>query len=95
MAQFQVDSEQVASANLAIQNTISRLQCESDALHAQLTALQASWTGAAASGFQDMLGRWRSTSAAVDQQLGEIGHSLATAAQQYAEIEAANLRLFG
>jgi hypothetical protein len=42
-----------------------------------------------------MLGRWRATSAAVDQQLSEIGHALATAAQQYAEIEAANLRLFG
>lgn len=95
MAQFQVDSEQVASANLAIQNTIARLQYEADALHAQLTALQGSWTGAAAAGFQDMLGRWRATSTAVDQQLGEIGQSLATAAQQYADIEAANLRLFG
>lgn len=95
MPQFQVDSDQVASANLVIQNTIIKLQSEVDSLHNQLTALQGSWTGAAASGFQDMLGRWRNTAALVDAQLAEIGRSLAVAAQQYAEIEAANLRLFG
>ena len=95
MAQFQVDSEQISAANLNIQNTIAKLQTEVDALHAQLTALQSSWTGMASSGFQDMLGRWRTTASAVDAQLSEIGIALATAARQYADIETANLRLFG
>ena len=95
MAQFQVDSEQISAANLNIQNTITKLQTEVDALHAQLTSLQTSWTGMASSGFQDMLGRWRATAGAVDAQLNEIGAALATAARQYSEIETANLRLFG
>lgn len=95
MANFQVDSDQIALANANLQQTIGRLHLEVDSLHAQLVSLQSSWTGLAANGFQDTLGRWRTTAAAVHSQLGELGQALATAAQQYADIEAANLRLFG
>lgn len=94
MTHFQVDSEQIIAANLTIQGTISRINAEVETLHAQLTGLQSSWTGVAANGFQELIGRWRTTSATVDGQLAEIGNSLAIAAQQYAEIEAANSRLF-
>ncbi|MEN9606272.1 MAG: hypothetical protein RL605_100 [Actinomycetota bacterium] len=95
MANFQVDSDQIALANANIQQTIALLHHEVDALHGQLVALQSSWTGLAANGFQDTLGRWRTTASAVHAQLGELGLALSTAAQQYADIEAANLRLFG
>lgn len=94
MTHFQVDSDQIVAANLTIQGTISRISSEVEALHAQLTGLQSSWSGVAASGFQDLLGRWRVTAAAVDGQLAEIGQALSIAAHQYAEIEAANSRLF-
>ncbi|MFM5968365.1 MAG: WXG100 family type VII secretion target [Micrococcales bacterium] len=94
MAQFQVDSEQIGSANASIQATISKLQTEVDALHAQLVTLQNSWTGIASAGFQEMVNRWRTTAVAVDAQLSELGQALSIAAHQYADIEAANLRLF-
>lgn len=94
MAQFAVDSEAVQLANVNIQATIGRLQQEVSTLHAQLQGLQGSWQGMAASSFQDVLSRWRITSDSVEAQLGEIGTALGHAASQYAEIEAANQRLF-
>ena len=94
MTNFSVDSEQVMAANVAIQNTISRISTEADTLHAQLQNLQGSWTGVAANSFQDLVVRWRATAASVDAQLGELGTALSVAAHQYAEIEIANQRLF-
>lgn len=94
MAQFMVDSEAVQLANVNIQGTIGRLQQEVSTLHTQLQGLQGSWQGAAAASFQDVLTRWRLTSDSVEAQLAEIGAALGHAAQQYAEIEAANQRLF-
>lgn len=94
MAQFMVDSEAVQLANVNIQATISRLQQEVGTLHAQLQGLQGSWQGIAASSFQEVMTRWRLTSDSVEAQLAEIGTALGHAANQYAEIEAANQRLF-
>ena len=94
MTNFSVDSEQVMAANVAIQNTISRLANESDTLHVQLQNLQGSWTGLAANSFQELALRWRATAASVDEQLGELGTALSVAAAQYSEIEYSNQRLF-
>lgn len=94
MTQFSVDSERVLAANSTIQATISRLQSEVSSLQAQLTSLQDSWQGQAAMSFQELILRWRGTSDQVEAQLGQIGQALAYAAQQYAEIEHANQRLF-
>lgn len=94
MPQFSVDSERVLAANTMIQSTIVRLQQEVETLHSQLIALQDSWQGQAATSFQELVIRWRTTSDAVDAQLGELGAALAFAATQYAEIESSNQRLF-
>jgi WXG100 family type VII secretion target len=94
MTHFSVDSEQVMAANLAIQNTISRISSEADTLLAQLQSLQSSWTGVAANSFQELVIRWRATAASVDSQLSELGSALGVAASQYAEIEYSNQRLF-
>ncbi len=94
MSHFTVDSEQVLAANAQIQSTIGRLQTEINALHGQLQGLQSSWQGVAANSFQDLVRRWRVTQTSVETQLAEIGSALAMAAQQYSEIEQANLRLF-
>jgi WXG100 family type VII secretion target len=94
MTHFSVDSEQVMLANQNIQNTIGRLTSEADNLQAQLVALQTSWTGQAANNFQELVVRWRATAGAVDAQLAELGSALSIAANQYAEIEFANQRLF-
>lgn len=94
MTHFSVDSEQVLAANTNIQSTISRLQAEVENLHANLQGLQNSWQGAAATSFQELVGRWRITATTVQQQLGEVSTALAFAAKQYSEIEQANVRLF-
>ncbi|MFM7030106.1 MAG: WXG100 family type VII secretion target [Micrococcales bacterium] len=94
MTRFLVDSEEVLAANSVVQSTIHKLQSDVDTLHTQLNALQSSWQGQAANSFQELALRWRTTAGLVQQQLGEIGQALAIAAQQYAEIEATNQRLF-
>lgn len=94
MSRFSVDSELVLAANGMIQSTISKIQGDVTALHGQLSGLQDSWQGQAASSFQELVARWRTTANLVDQQLSEIGKALAFAAAQYAEIEQANQRLF-
>lgn len=94
MTQFTVDSEQVRAANGSIQGTITRINQEVDLLHGQLVGLQSTWTGMAANSFQELAAQWRATSATVESQLAALGNSLATAANQYAEIELANQRLF-
>jgi WXG100 family type VII secretion target len=94
MAYFSVDSEQVFAANAHIQSTIGRLQGEISTLHSQLATLEGSWQGAAATSFQELMVRWKSAAEALEQNLGQIGHALGIAAQQYADIEAANQRLF-
>ena len=94
MSHFSVDSEQVLAANSNIQSTIERLRSEITALHSQLQGLQNSWQGVAANSFQSLVQRWRVTQTSVETQLAEIGSALALAAQQYSEIEQANVRLF-
>ena len=94
MAYFTVDSERVLAGNATIQSTISRLQEEVTTLHGQLSALQDSWQGVASNSFQELILRWKATSDSVEAQLGQIGQALAIAANQYAEIEQANQRLF-
>lgn len=94
MTYFSVDSEQVLAANTHIQASIVRLQAELSTLHGQLSGLEGSWQGVAANSFQELMLRWRTSAAALEQSLGQIGQALSIAAQQYSEIESSNQRLF-
>ncbi|MDQ1580725.1 MAG: hypothetical protein QOD05_1500 [Microbacteriaceae bacterium] len=94
MTTFQVDSEAVLSATSAVRASIDRIQAEVGGLHGQLTSLQSSWSGQAATAFQGVITDWRATEQRVEEGLAAINQALTQAAQQYAEIEAANARLF-
>ena len=94
MTRYQVDSDAVLSATGAVQNSISRIQAEVSGLHGQLTNLQGSWTGQAATAFSTTVTDWKATQQRVEENLTAINHALTQAGQQYAEIEAANARLF-
>ena len=94
MTIFRVDSEQVLAANSNIQVTIGKLQSEVESLYSQMQSLEGAWQGAAEPSFQELVKRGRLTANTVEQQLGEVGNALALAAQQYNDIEQANLRLF-
>jgi early secretory antigenic target protein ESAT-6 len=94
MTRYQVDSEAVLSATASVRATIGRLQAEVSGLHGQLLNLQGSWTGQAATAFQGVVTDWKATQQRVEENLAAINQALAMAAQQYAEIEATNARLF-
>lgn len=94
MTRYTVDSEAVIGAAGAISATVARLQTEAGSLHAQLEALQGSWSGQAAVAFQGVVSQWRTAQAGLEQALAGIDRALRTASQQYAEIELANARLF-
>jgi early secretory antigenic target protein ESAT-6 len=94
MVRYQVDAEAVSTATTAVQSSIGRIQSEVSGLHSQLTNLQSSWTGQASDAFQGIIADWRSTQQRVEESLTAINNALSHAGQQYAEIEAANSRLF-
>ncbi|NAZ83977.1 WXG100 family type VII secretion target [Kineococcus sp. R8] len=94
MSTFQVDSAQVASASLAVQTSSTAIAAETEGMLRNLQALEASWKGQAATGFQSVTAQWRATQERVRLSLEEIQRALATAGQQYADVEAANTRMF-
>jgi len=94
MAIFSVDSDAVLSSTTVVRGTIDRLQGEVNALLAQLTGLQSSWTGAAAAAFQSSVEQWRATQRTVEESLGGINAALTLAGRQYAEAEQSSMSLF-
>lgn len=94
MTRFQVDSDAVSAATGAVQAAIGRIQAEVGGLHGQLVNLEGSWTGQAAAAFQGVVVDWKATQQRVEESLAAINAALSQAAQQYAEIELQNARLF-
>lgn len=94
MTTYHVDAAQVSAATQSVQGTIGRIQSEVASLLAQLTGLQSSWSGQAATAFQGAVADWRATQLHVEQSLTQLSHALGVAATQYADAEQANARLF-
>ena len=94
MSRYVVDSDAIDIARAAAHATVGRIQTDVAALHAQLQGLQESWSGGAAIAFQGTANDWRSTQQLVEEALRQITIALQTASQQYADVEAANTRLF-
>lgn len=94
MTRYQVDSEAVLSATGAVRTSIGRIQSEVAGLYSQLTNLQGSWTGQAATAFGAVVTDWKVTQQRVEENLAAINRALTQAGQQYADIESANARLF-
>ena len=94
MSVFSVDSDAVFSATSAVRQTIERLQADSTAMLAQLTLLQHSWTGMAATAFQANIDQWRATQRQVEETLAGINAALASAGRQYVDAEQVNVGLF-
>jgi 6 kDa early secretory antigenic target len=95
MTRYTVDSDAVAAAAATITATVGRLQSDASALQSGLAALEATWTGQAATAFQGVVQQWRSTQANLEQVLAQIDSALRTAGAQYVDVELANARLFG
>ncbi|WP_230671771.1 WXG100 family type VII secretion target [Rathayibacter sp. Leaf248] len=95
MTRYQTDIDAMTTMTGTAHGYMDRIQTEVSGLLAQLTGLEAVWQGQASNAFQGVVGVWRSTQAQVDEGLATITLALGTAAQQYADTEQANARLFG
>lgn len=94
MTRYQVDSEAVIAATAATRGSIGRLQAEAAGLQSNLTGLQNTWSGSAATAFQGLLGEWVAAYQRVEQTLAAINEALAHAGQGYAEVEQQAARMF-
>jgi WXG100 family type VII secretion target len=94
MTRYQVDSEEVFGAAGAVRASADRIQAEVGGMLAQLTNLQGSWMGQAATAFTGVVADWRTTQQRVVESLEGINQALGQAGAQYAETEQANARLF-
>jgi 6 kDa early secretory antigenic target len=94
MTRYQVDSEEVFGAAGAVRASADRIQAEVAGMLAQLTNLQGSWMGQAATAFTGVVADWRTTQQRVVESLEGINQALGQAGAQYAETEQANARLF-
>ncbi len=94
MVQFNVDSAQVAQGALAARRHGEAIRGEVQAMTALLSQMEGTWRGGAAAAFQSALGQWRVTQQQVESALAALANALDTAAQQYAEVESVNARMF-
>lgn len=94
MAQFNVNSDDLALKSTAVKGSVDRIRTEVDAMKRNLLDLQASWTGTAATNFQSLMAEWHATELKVEASLESINSTLSMAATQYAQAEAANTRMF-
>ncbi len=95
MASFHVDSDALSTASQHIHGTIDRMSGDVHALTAQLTALDASWSGPAATAFRTLIDEWNTSHLRMDDSLRAIGDALARIQAHYLETETTNLRLLG
>ncbi len=94
MTRYQVDSEAVITATAAARGSIGRFQAEAAGLQSNLTGLQSTWSGSAATAFQGLLGDWAAAYQRVEQTLTALNEALAHAGQGYADVEQQAARMF-
>lgn len=94
MAQFNVNSDDLAIKSTAVSGSVDRIRMEVDGMKRNLMDLQSTWTGSAATNFQALLQEWHATQVKVEASLESINSALSMAATQYAQAEDANTRMF-
>lgn len=93
-AQFQVDTDRIVATAGDIARISSEIEGQVNLMMARLNGLQDAWTGAAAAQFQGVVAQWQGTQRQVRASLDSIGQVLSVAGSQYAETEAAAVRMF-
>lgn len=94
MSVFSVDINEVSRTSALVQSSVESVRAEVASLMANLTTLEASWTGVAATQFHQLAEEWRLTQAQVEAALEQIGTRLQVAASQYAQAESQATGLF-
>ncbi|MFP5316501.1 MAG: WXG100 family type VII secretion target [Actinomycetes bacterium] len=94
MTYFNVNTDSLAAKSAEVQNTITRLQAEVNAMQAGLRSLESEWQGQASQNFQQLVTDWRATQVRVEESLAGINQALGVAGEQYAQAELSNARMF-
>jgi len=94
MSAYTVDTDALFITNVRARATIGRLRSESQALKAELTQLQSSWTGAASAAFQECGDQWAAAQMHLEQVLDSISNALGAAATQYSDADQFSASLF-
>ncbi len=94
MTIYNVDANEIAAAAHAAGQTAELIRTSVATMMAQLLGLQASWGGAAAASFQEVIAGWQATQAQVEASLESVGGALGAASSTYTEAEAAATALF-
>jgi WXG100 family type VII secretion target len=94
MTRYQVDSDAVLSTTSATRGSIARLQSEAATLHANLSGLQSTWSGSAATAFHALVSDWTAAYQRLEQSLTAMNEALNHAGHGYAEVEQQASRMF-
>lgn len=94
MAQYQVDSEQIAQASSCVQGSISTMRDALHGMYTNLQALQNVWRGSAATQFSTAAQQWRAAQQNMEQSLQSIQQSLVRVSNLYAQTESQAAQLF-
>lgn len=94
MAQYNVDSAQVAQASATVKNISEQIRTDVATMMMTLQQLGSSWTGSASSAFQECSTQWRGAQAQVEASLDSIAAALSQAASTYEEAESHTTAMF-
>ncbi len=95
MSVYSVDTAAVADTATRVRGRIATIQTEVDAMQADLTTLQSSWTGAASTSMAGCASDWHLTQLQVQSSLDDIGSALDQSALSYEDAENTNNGRFG
>ncbi|WP_067780065.1 WXG100 family type VII secretion target [Actinomyces vulturis] len=94
MPVFSVDTALITDAASRTRTRISTIQAEADAMAADLTDLQTSWSGQASIAMGDCATQWHAAQINVQDVLDSISTALDQAAISYDDAESQNSSLF-
>lgn len=92
--QLKVSTDDVAAKASAIQTKATYLEEQVAELSSMMAALAETWTGTAASAFQDLYATWKGQATQIQVALADVSRALNNAGTNYANAESANTRTF-
>lgn len=94
MAQFTVDSSQIAASSAAVSASVNEIRGSVSRMYSNLQQLQSVWHGSASMQFGAVTDRWRTAQQQMEQSLEAIQNALAQASNLYEDTEMQASRLF-
>jgi len=94
MPQIKVETEEINSASTNVQQTFDQFQQALQALNSRIVSLEAQYQGPDGQSLQQLFAEYHTQARALNDTLQRIGQGMNTAAVNYDETSAANMRMF-